>query len=101
MKSDVDARYGVTSNVDFAHPGMCKNCEVWSLFFATQERVNISHRSAASTAFIRIICDREESDSLFQVAILPYLLVEVVNDGNVKSSGAGFNPVFADLIPVP
>ena len=28
------------------------------------------------------------------------LLVEVLDDWNFHSSGAGFNPVFADLIPV-
>lgn len=71
------------------------------MFFAAKNRMYVSYTCAATAAIVWIISHREKTHTLLQVTRFYDLFVEVMDDWNTKSSGAGVDPVFAELVSMP
>ena len=62
--------------------------------------MDVGHRGAGSAAIVGIVTDIEETHAFLEAAFGSDLVVKVLDDGDIKSFGAGFDPVFAELVPV-
>lgn len=62
--------------------------------------MDVSYTGTASVASIWVVGYGEEAHAGVKVASCADFLVEVVDHGDVKSSGTRLDPIFAKLIPV-
>jgi len=100
LKSDVNTGDGVAFNVDLGDPGVGEDGQVRTLLLAAQDGVDISNTGTASAAIIGVVGDVEETDTLGQFTLVTDVIVKVLDDGDVHSTGAGLNPVLAELVLV-
>lgn len=100
LQSDVDTGHGVTLNVDLGNPSVGKDSQVRTLLVTTENRVNVGDGGTASAAIVGVVGDVEEANTLGQFTGVADVVVEVLNDGNVHSTGASLDPVLAKLVTV-
>lgn len=98
MKRNAAGNIGV--HQDFGDVSLGQNSQIGPSLFASKNGVDVSNRSAASSAVIGVVGDVEEASALGQLAILANLIVEVVDNGDIESRGTSLNPVLAQLITV-
>lgn len=100
LEGYVYACHGVVGDVDAADPGVGEDGEVGSVLVAAEDGVDVRHARAAPAAVVRVVSYGEESDAGLEVSIFGDLAVEVVDHGDGQGGGAGFHPVFAELVAV-
>jgi hypothetical protein len=101
FESYIYALHGLGCNVDLANPSTGEDREVRTLLLPTEDGMDVCNGSRASTAIFRVIGYGEESYSLLKTARFFNLLIEVLDDWDIKGRGTGFNPIFADLVAMP
>ena len=70
------------------------------MLVTAKDGVDVSNARTTSSSVIGVVSYGEEPDARFQVSVSGNLTVEVVDYGDRQGGGAGFDPVFAELVAV-
>lgn len=62
--------------------------------------MDVCDARAASSSVVGVVSYGEETDAGFEIPLCGDLPVEIVDYGNGEGRGAGFDPVFAELVAV-